>query len=189
MDTFLFSGVGVGFILLAIFLIKKHKHFMESSIEVQGEIVDIIEKTHITRNTFGHVEDKKLFKHPVVKYRYHRFYQFQSDIDVSREDLSVGSSVSVRINPLKPTTAKLEIGLNNNMLFFWLMIGLGLFLIGIGAVQFKPSDYTNLSLFDNWLALGFILVGGIYLYIKIGPILSLMRYNSIYSENAKELDN
>ena len=188
MDTILFSGVGCGLIVLAVILIKKHKHFMFHSIEVEGEIVDIVERLHTTQNAMGGVEERRLLKHPVVKYRYNKNYKFQSDIDASEEDVKVGSRVTVRINPLEPKAAKLEISLKSHTLMFMLMIGLGVFFIGIGAIQFKPSDFSNISLFDNWFTLGFVVAGGIYLYIKVLPIFSLMKYNSIYTENAEEVD-
>ena len=53
MDTILFSGVGCGLIIFAVILIKKHKYFMSHSIEVEGEIVDIVERLHATQNAFG----------------------------------------------------------------------------------------------------------------------------------------
>jgi len=180
MDTILFSGVGCGLIFFALFLMKKHKHFMSHSIEVEGEIIDIVERLHTTQNS------QRLLKHPVVKYRYNKSYKFQSDMDVSKEAVKVGSRVTVRIDPMQPKAAKLDMSLKSNSLMFILMIGLGVFLIGIGAVQFKPSDFTNLSLFDDWVTLGFIVVGGIYLYVKLGPLFSFLKYNSIYTENAEE---
>ena len=188
MDTILFSGVGCGLIVLAIILIKKHKHFMSHSIEVEGEIVDIVERLHTTRTAMGGVEDQRLLKHPVVKYRYNKSYKFQSDMDVSKETVKVGSRVTVRIDPLQPKAAKLDISLKSNTLLFILMIGLGVFLIGIGAVQFKPSDFNNVSLFDDWVTLGFVVVGGIYLYVKLGPLFGFLKYGSIYTENAEEVD-
>ena len=189
MDTILFSGVGCGLILLAIFLMKKHKHFMSHSIEVEGKIIDVVERLHTTRTAMGGVEDKQLLKHPVVQYRYNKSYQFQSDMDVSKEDVKVGSSVTVRINPLQPKAAKLDISLKSNTLMFMLMIGLGVFLIGIGAVQFKPSDFSNLSLFDDWFTLAFVVVGGIYLYIKLSPMFGFLKYGAIYTENAEEVED
>lgn len=188
MDTILFSGVGCGLIFFAVFLMKKHKYFMSHSIVLEGEVIDIVERLHTTQNAIGGVEDQRLLKHPVVKYRYNKSYKFQSDIDVSNEAVKVGSRVTVRIDPMQPKAAKLEMSLKSFSLMFTLMIGLGVFFIGIGAVQFKPSDFTNVSLFDNWFMLIFVVVGGAYLYIKLSPIYSLLKYNSIYTENAEEVD-
>lgn len=188
MDTILFSGVGCGLIFLAFFLMKKHKHFMSHSTEVEGEIIDFVEKWHTTRTAMGGVEDQRLLKHPVVKYRYNKSYKFQSDMDVTKEAVKIGSRVTVRIDPMQPKAAKLDMSLKSNSLMFILMIGLGVFLIGIGSVQFKPSDFTNLSLFDDWVTLGFVVMGGFYLYVKLGPLFSFLKYNSIYTENAEEVD-
>ena len=189
MDTILFSVFGFGFIFFAIVLMKKHKHFMAHSIEVEGEIVDIIERLHTTRGAMGGIEDQSLRKHPVVEYRYNKSYRFQSDMDVRTESVKIGSRVIVRINPLEPKAAKLVMSLKNNTWFFKLMIGLGIFLIGIGAAQFEPSDFSNLSLFEDWATVGFIVIGGIYLYVKVRPLFSFLKYGSIYTENAEEVES
>lgn len=188
MDMIIFSGAGCFLIVLAALLIKKHKCFVAESIEVEGEVIDVVERLHTTRGAMGGVEEQRLLKHPIVEYRYNKSYKFQSDMDVSKEAVKVGSRVTVRINPLHPKAAKLDLSLKNNTLLFMLMIGLGVFFIGIGAIQFKPSDFSNLSLFDDWFTLGFVVVGGIYLYIKLSPIFSLLKHNSIYAENAEEVD-
>ena len=179
MDTILFSGVGCCLILLAIFLNKKHKHFMSLSIEVPGEIIDVVERIHTA--------DKQLLRHPIIKYRYNRFYKFKSDVDISKEALTVGSSVIVRINPMHPKAAKWEVSLQQNRLFLWVLIGLGLFFIVIGAVQYKPIDF-DISLFDDWFTLGFVVVGGVYLYIKLSPLYDFMKHSPAYTENATEVD-
>ena len=187
MDTIIFSGIGCLLVLFAVVLIKKHKHFIAHSIVVDGEIINIVDRAHTTRGTLGGVKEQRILKVPVVRYRYNRFYQFESDTDISQEDLTVGSSVSVRINPLKPKSAKLDIGLKQSNLVFTVMIGLGLFFIIMGAMQFSSNDF-DLSLFDDWFTLGFVLAGGIYLYIKLSPLLSFLKHSPIYTENAEEVE-
>ncbi len=188
MDTIIFSGVGVAIISFAIFLLKKHNYFMSKSIEVPGEIVDIVERLHTTRGAMGGVSKQRLLRVPVVRYRYNKSYQFQSDIDITQKGLAIGSSVMVRIDPLRPKAAKLSVGLSDNSLFFKLMMGLGVFFIILGGVQYDPNDF-NVVLFDNWFTLAFIVFGGIYLYIKLSPMFGFLKYNPLYLENAEEVDD
>jgi len=79
-------------------------------IEVQGEVVDIIEKMHTSRGNFSGASQQRLRRHLVVKYRYNRFYQFESDMDVA-DGLNVGSTIAVRVNPMQPKAAKLSVSL------------------------------------------------------------------------------
>lgn len=186
MDTILFSGVGVLLVLFAMALIKKHKQFVANSVEVPGEVIDIVQTYQVNRDGEGGARSR-VRQVPVVKYRYNRFYKFQSDIDIARKGVTIGSPVTVRIDPFKPKTAKLELGLANHVMLFRLMIGLGIFFIIIGAVQYEPRDF-DLDHFNNWVPLAFMVFGGIYLYFKLSPLIGFLKHNPIYTENAEELD-
>jgi len=108
--------------------------------------------------------------------------------DITQKGLAIGSSVTVRIDQLRTKAAKLSVGLSDNSLFFMLMMGVGVFLIIIGGVQYDPNDF-NIALFDDWFTLAFIVFGGGYLYVKLSPMFGFLKHNPLYMENAEEVDD
>lgn len=188
MDTLMFGGVGLLFTIFGLFFMKKHRDFIANCIKVDGTVIDIVDKTYITRNISGQVTKQRSYKVPLVQYRYKKLYQFQADVDVSTHKLARDTRVEVMINPFKPKTAKLTIGAQESMIAFRIMIVVGVFSIIIGAVQFNPREF-NLDFLYNPLTLAIITFSIIFLYLKLGPILSILPNTPIYTENAVEVEN
>ncbi len=187
MDTIMFTGGGLFFIFLGLFLRKKHQQFMASSIIVNGKIVDIVEKVNISRNTFGGIEDKRIIWTPIVQYKYNKLYEFQSEVDANSHGLKKQSNVDVLIDPLKPKVAKLTVGAKDSSMLMLIMIGLGSFLSIIGLILFNPNDFDIGSLTEPFPLLVTVFAGTFF-YVKIWPILSMFAVADIYTENAKEVE-
>ncbi len=188
MDTIIFLGGGLLFVLLGFFLRKKHQDFMSKCITVNGVITDIVEKINITRNSLGGVEDRKVVHTPIVQYKYNKLYEFQSEIDANSHYLKKSANVEVLIDPLKPKVAKLLLGANENTLFFKIIIGIGSFLSIIGTALFNPNDFSLDFIADPVMLLIITAVLG-FLYFKALPIITMISMADIYTENAKEVED
>lgn len=182
----MFGGVGIFFVILGLFLLKKHRNFVSQCITVEGKVIDIVDKQYITRGSFGQVTKRRIIKTPIVLYKYHKRYKFQAEIDARYHNLSLDSVVEVLINPLRPRTAKLRIGATENTTAFYIMIGLGVFSSIIGVVLFNPNEF-NLDFLYTPFALGIITVTIVFLYLKLWPLLSILPHAPIYTENAEEI--
>ena len=187
MDTLMFGGGGIFFILFGLFLSKRHSEFILKGIKINGRVIDVVDKVNITRGAFGQITDQQNIKAPVVQYEYKKQYKFQAEIDVRSHNLTQGSAVEVIINPLKPKTAKLGIGAKIDTLIFKLMIGLGVFSCGIGAILFNSNDF-NFHLFTDPFTLAIVIITIIFIYLKLWPMLRILPFLPIYHENAVEVD-
>lgn len=187
MDTLMFGGVGLFFILFGLLLTKKHSDFILKGIKISGRVIDVVDKVHISRGTFGQITEQSTIKAPVVEYKYKKSYKFEAEVDVRSYNLTQGSVVEVIINPLKPKTAKLSIGAKESTMIFKLMIGLGIFSCGIGAINFNPNDF-NFHFLNDPFTLAIVIITIVYVYLKLWPILRVLPFMPIYHENAVEVD-
>lgn len=178
MDTLMFGGGGLFFILLGLFLIKKHRDFVSHCIKVDGRVIDIVTK----------VTNRYRFQAPIVQYKYNKNYKFQAEVDAGSHNLTHGSMVKVLINPRQPKTAKLGIGAKESAIVFYLMIGLGVFSLMIGVMLFNPNEFNVDFLYDP-LTLAIVAISVIFLYLKLWPMLTILPNTPIYSENAVEVEN
>lgn len=187
MDTVMFTGGGLLFVWLGFFLRRKHQQFMSRCITINGKIIDIVEKVNIRRNATGAINGKRTIQVPVIEYKYNKRYQFQSEVDANQHGIKKGEKVEVVIDPLKPKVAKLMLAAKDNTMLFWLMIGLGTFLSIIGLIQFNPKDF-DIDLLANPFTIAVIIFSAIFFYLKVLPLLQMMAFADIYTENAKQMD-
>lgn len=186
MDTVFFGGVGLFFVLLGLYLLKKHREFVSNCIKVEGKVTAVVEKIYKTRGSFGQIIERRRINVPVVVYRYHRLYRFNAELDADVHKLVTGARVEVLINPFKPKTAKLSIGAHQGVLVFRLMVGLGLFIASIGVYLFNPNEFSLDFLNDPFIII-MLVVLAVFFYLKLWPMLSLLPNMPIYTENAEEV--
>lgn len=188
MGSLMFCGGGLFFIILGLFLIKKHRSFVSNCIKLEGRVTDIVDEVYTRRGSFGQVTDRRKIKTPIVQYKYNRLYQFKAGIDARSHNLTHDSKVEVLINPLQPKTAKLSMGAQDNAMVFYSMVVSGLFILVLGIIQFNPNEFNIDFLYDP-LLLAIVTVSIIFLYFKLWPVLSILPNAPIYSENAEEVKN
>jgi len=188
MDTLMFGGVGMFFLILGLFLNKKHRNFVAHCIKVDGRVIGIVDKVYKSRGAFGRVVDGRTVREPIVQYRYNKLYKFQAEIDAKTHDLAHDSKLEVLINPAHPRTAKLSLTAHNNIIVFRMMMVAGLFSMIIGAITFNPNELNFDFLYDP-VTVAVIIITIIFLYLKLAPVLRALPHTPIYPENAVEVEN
>jgi hypothetical protein len=185
MESILVFIVGLTFVFLGIFIFNGSEKFKSNAIKLPGRVTEIKERTITTRNALGSVERVRKINCPVIEYDLNSRYEFIAEVDCDIQQLKIGDSADVLIDPDNHKIAKLDIGNNQTKIISIIFVVLGLASTFVSIKLFNIDDFDIKELMSPF---NMIYIGGIvYVAYKFIPIMKLlMESSTIYSENSEK---